>query len=79
MAPARAKIKGGTESTVKNAASAASPVTRWRIDDATVATMIRQLVSRVRSTHAGQVKPPLCVVSAGRGGSGPGMGSTVTT
>jgi hypothetical protein len=64
---------------VKNAASAARPVTRWRIDEPTVETTIRQDVTRVRSTQEGQVKPERPAAPAGRGGSGPGMVSTVTT
>ena len=47
-APASAKISGGTDSTAKNAASAASPVTRCRRHDPTVVTMMRQRCSRQR-------------------------------
>src|SRR6478609_6143645 len=47
-APARAKMSGGTDSTAKNAASAASPVTRCRRHDPTVVTMMRQRCSRQR-------------------------------
>jgi hypothetical protein len=46
IAPAMAKTSGGTERTAKNAASAASPVTRYFRQDATVVTITRQSWSR---------------------------------
>ena len=42
MAPAMAKISGGTDSTAKKAASPASPVTRCRMQEPTVVTISRQ-------------------------------------
>src|SRR6478672_5045227 len=45
-APASANTSGGTDSTAKNAASAASPVTRLRRHEPTVVTITRQRCSR---------------------------------
>src|SRR3954468_17322133 len=79
MAPARAKISGGPDKTVKNAASAARPVTRYRMDEPTVETTSRHPVSRPLSTQGGHPNTERPVASAGRGGSGSGMAPTVAT
>ena len=49
-APARAKMSGGTDSTAKNAASAARPVTRCRRHEPTVVTTMRHSWTRHRRT-----------------------------
>jgi hypothetical protein len=78
MAPAIAKISGGTDSTAKNAASAARPVTRYFRQDATVVTMTRQSWSRAlrsQSTtgEAAEVRSRLSALSASA------IATTVTT
>jgi hypothetical protein len=51
MLPARPKMSGGNDRIAKNAASAASPVTRWRMHDPTVDVRSRHSTPRVDWIH----------------------------
>ena len=73
IAPARAKISGGTERTAKKAASAASPVTRCFRHDPTVVTTRRHTTSR---TCRSQVANGEAAASCDSTLSAPGMALT---
>src|SRR5918995_2201895 len=73
IAPASAKMSGGTDSTAKNAASAASPVTRWRRHDPTVVTTIRQRWSPQRRARTSTRR------GAGFSSRASTMGATLST